>query len=261
MIYINNRDKLLSLNLNESFIVFDFDRTMTTHDSLTSWSVIESSSLVSNRYRNYSKELYDYYRKLEIDNTIDYELKKQLMEEWMSKQLDLLTMFINKESFEQLLKESSNIKFREGIDKFLKKMHTLNIPIIVISAGLGNIVKEAIRLINCLYDNVNIISNMLLFDDKFKVDGEVINSVNKASLFIPENIHMEIADKKQVILFGDQISDLTCLENFKTEKQFSIGFLTDETGKYFNEYIKHFDIVCTEDENYRKLGKILMKKR
>lgn len=261
MIYIINKDKLSSLDLTESFMIFDFDRTITTYDSPTSWSAIESSQLLPNSYIQYSKELYDYYRKFEIDNNINSELKQQLMEEWTSKQLELLSMGINKELFEHLLKYSSNIKFRKGIDKFYKKMYQLNVPIIVISAGLGNVVKEAIKINNCLYDNVHIISNMVIFDNGFKIDGSVVNSVNKDNLFIPENIKKEVDNRNTAILFGDQISDLTCLENFKTEKQLMVGFLNDETSKDFDKYIQHFDIVCSEDEDYNNLSKILMKKR
>lgn len=261
MIYIINRNKLFPMDLTESFTIFDFDRTMTTHDSPTSWSVIESNPLISNRYVQYSKRLYDYYRKFEIDNNISHDLKQELMGEWMLKQLELLSMCVNKESFNEILKDASNIKFRDGLDKFFKQMHKLNVPIIVISAGLGNVVKEAIKINNFLYDNVYIISNMVTFDNCLKLDGTMVNSVNKANLLIPENIKMKVSNRSSVILFGDQISDLTCLENFQIEKQLLVGFLTDETGRYFSEYTKHFDIVCTENENYNKLSKILMKKR
>lgn len=260
MIYINNENEISSINLNDSFMVFDFDRTITKSNSETSWSVIENSSLLPDIYRNYSKQLYNYYRKFEIDTTISDDFKQELMEEWMISQLEILSMFFNKNLFSELLKCASNIEFKEGISSFFDLLNQLNIPVIVISAGLGNIIKEAFKINNCLYDNVSIISNMLVFNKCLKIDGPLVISTNKANLSISSDTYDKIRNKDTLILFGDQISDLTSSKNFDVKKQVSIGFISDETAKYLEEYKKYFDIICTGDKNYNDLSKILIKK-
>lgn len=260
MIYINNEDKITSIDLDNSFMIFDFDRTITKSDSKTSWSVIENSSLLPNSYREYSNQLYAYYREKEIDNTISDDFKQQLMEEWMIKQFELLSLFYNPNLFCSLLKCSADIQFRDGVTNFFANLNALNIPVIVISAGLGNIVKEALRLNDCLYDNVNIISNMLVLKKHLKLSGSLVSSTNKGNLSISDDIHNQIAKRKNVLLFGDQISDLTSLQNFAVAKQISIGFISDETALYLEEYKKYFDIVCDDNENYDRLSKILLKK-
>lgn len=260
MIYINDENKISSINLDSTFMVFDFDRTITKSNSETSWSVIENSSLLPNSYREYSKQLYNYYRKLEIDNTISDKLKQELMEEWMMKQLDLLSMFCNKNLFNELLKCASHIEFREGASCFFQRLNELNIPVIVISAGLGNIVKEALSINNCLYNNVNLISNMLAFNKCLRIDGPLVSSTNKANLFISNDIYKQIDNRDTLLLFGDQVSDLTSSKNFDVINQVSIGFVSEETIRYFDDYMRCFDIVCTDNENYNYLRKILIKR-
>ena len=53
MIYINKGklNTILNLKLEDILITFDFDRTMTSSISTTSWGVIEHSPLIPDGYR------------------------------------------------------------------------------------------------------------------------------------------------------------------------------------------------------------------
>lgn len=264
MIYVNNEilNKILSLKFEDIYLVFDFDRTITRGNSETSWSMIENSSLIDKGYRLDSRKLYNYYRKIEVDNYISNGAKNMLMEEWTRKQLQLFSKYnINEELFKELIL-SNKLNFRNGLDTFFKEMYNLNIPIIIISAGLGNVIYESLKQNNCLYSNVHLISNMLKFDNNLiQIEGNLVNSTNKNNISIPNEIKEKIKKRKTIILFGDQISDLTVLNNFEFENKISIGFLSSDTNKYFEKYKQYFDLVCTECESYENINKILIKKK
>ena len=55
--------------------------------------------------------------------------------------------------------------FRDGCTWFFDELHKHNIPLLIFSAGLGDIISEVISFQSELYDNMKIVSNFLQFDD------------------------------------------------------------------------------------------------
>ena len=53
----------------------------------------------------------------------------------------------------------------EHTKEFLRKMNEMNIPVIIISAGIGNVIEEFLKLENDYYDNIKIISNFIVFEN------------------------------------------------------------------------------------------------
>ena len=50
---------------------------------------------------------------------------------------------------------------RKGVKEFLKYTYQNNIPVIIISAGITDIIENFLKANNCLYDNVHIILNKI----------------------------------------------------------------------------------------------------
>lgn len=65
------KDKLPIKDLNNYYVVTDFDRTITNGFSKTSWSILAESNMVPEVYVNERQELYDKYRPIELDNNMD----------------------------------------------------------------------------------------------------------------------------------------------------------------------------------------------
>ena len=78
----------------------------------------------------------------------------------------------------------------------------------------------------------------------------------KARDVLPEEIKKKLVAKKHVILLGDQESDLRMVDSKDHKSVINIGFFSTRTETPYDEYIKYFDIVCNEEDNY----KVLMKK-
>ena len=55
--------------------------------------------------------------------------------------------------------------FRDGCTWFFDELQKHNIPLLIFSAGLGDIISEVISFQSHLYDNMKIVSNFLQFDD------------------------------------------------------------------------------------------------
>ena len=75
------KDNLPIHNLDNLYVVADFDRTITNGSSKTSWSILANSDLVPKTYVVERQTLYDYYRPIEVSDTVDYSYKLQMMKE------------------------------------------------------------------------------------------------------------------------------------------------------------------------------------
>lgn len=95
--------------------------------------------------------------------------------------MDLLYQYqvTNTKLEEALAKEK--LVFRKGAKEFLQKMQAKNIPVIILSAGIGNAIESFLKKENCYGENLYIISNFITFQNnkmqKFK--AEIIHSMNK----------------------------------------------------------------------------------
>ena len=124
------------LNKENFFVVIDFDKTITSADSEDSWDA--SGKTLGDDFKEKMNSLYKYYAPIEVDYTLKKEKKEKLMEEWYTKCMNLY--FEYKLTKEQLLQSvrNSNVIFREGAEEFICNLNKYNIPIIIVSAGIGN---------------------------------------------------------------------------------------------------------------------------
>ncbi len=237
-------------------VLTDFDRTITVGNSDSSWSILSKSNLVPKKYVLERQELFNYYRPIEIDETLDYETKNRLMTEWWNKHINL---FIKYKLSETVINEAAKnlraMSFREGAKEFLENMKSRNIPIIIISAGIGNFIEQFLIKNDCNFDNIHIISNFIKFENRIAIgiSENVIHSLNKNEVSIPDEIREMIKYRKNIILLGDSISDIKMVSKQNRACALKIGFLEEkatENMKYFEE---HFDVVCTDNTSYIEL--------
>lgn len=130
-------------NLDDLYVVADFDRTITNGNSKTSWSILANSNLVPKTYVSERQTLYDYYRPIEVSDTIDYSYKLLMMKEWFQKHIELFVKYkISKEVFEEAATNLRIMEFRPYAREFIEFLHKKNIPLIIISAGIGNFIES-----------------------------------------------------------------------------------------------------------------------
>ena len=101
-------------------------------------------------------KIFNYYRPLELDYTIEKNQKKEIMKEWANKSFSLMSKYLTEDVVNKAI-ESANIHFRKGAKDFLVKMNNMNIPVIIMSSGVVNIVKAFLEKEGSLFDNIKII--------------------------------------------------------------------------------------------------------
>ena len=186
MEFFNNKEKIEKLkNIDNYIVIFDFDRTLTTRNSDPTLGIIPK--FVGGECLEKRSKIYQYYRPIEIDYNLTLEEKQIHMREWARKSFSLLSEYATKENLIESTK-TANLHLREGAKEFLYKMHENNIPVVIMSAGVGNIIKAFLKKEQTLYDNMTIISNFFEFNNnQAYIDIEnIISTSNKDYSRIPE---------------------------------------------------------------------------
>lgn len=256
----NTKKKLPIKDFSDYFVVTDFDRTITNGASKTSWSILAGSDLVPKDYVVDRQKLYDKYRPIEIDETMNFETRSKLVSEWYKKHIELFVKYkVSEDLFEKAASDLRIMEFREGARQFLTFLYKKGIPLIIISAGIGNFIECFLRKNNCFYDNIYISSNKILFDNGVAIGASdnIIHSLNKDEVSLPKEIRDRLSERKRVILLGDQESDLKMVNSSLHEDVITVGFFQASSKISFEEYRKLFDIVCSEEDNYKVLSKKL----
>ena len=261
--YINKKKINKFKNLNNLYVVADFDRTITDGNSNTSLAVLANSNIAPKEYIEERNKLYNYYRPIEIDPNIPFDEKYTLMEEWFKKHFELLVSYKTKESnYRDILIDSNLMYFRSGAKEFIEFLHKNNIPLIIISAGIGNIIENFLKINNCSYDNIHIISNKIIFNNGIAtgVDNKIIHSLNKNETSLTQDILNKINNRKDVILLGDQIGDLLMVDKNTDKELLTIGFLADDTKDNLDIMNNSFDIVCDTNDTYIDILNLLFER-
>ena len=167
-------DTKIFLDLNKLYIIADFDHTLTTKDSQNCWGILSKIPNISSKYIKESKENNDYYFPIEQDDKINYQTKSKIMRNWYESHVDLLVKYSLKEAELNKISKDNSIVLREGVIEFLKFTNKYNIPVIIISAGISNIIEGTLKKHNCLFNNVYILSNIF----KFKNGGEIFSAAS-----------------------------------------------------------------------------------
>lgn len=251
MIFIR---KFNRLNPEETFVLADFDRTLTRQDSSTCWGLLEESPYVDPRYAKASLDIYHYYRPIEIDPSIPFLEKSRIMEKWFREVADLLNKYhIYEETIEKIFLNSNGLKLRRDTKHFLRRMDELNIPVVIVSAGIGNFIEKYLSMEGCLHKNITIHSNFLIYE-KGRIVGieePILHSLNKSTISYPE-----LDGRKKGLLFGDQIEDKEMGKHLDT---ITVGFC-DTSSHNLEDFKKEFDVVLTEESSYEQVAKTYIKR-
>ncbi|XVE52397.1 hypothetical protein DITRI_Ditri02bG0119100 [Diplodiscus trichospermus] len=249
-------------------VIADFDATLTRY-WINGQRGQSSHGLLQQGNPEYDakrKALFEYYHPLEYSLTIPHEEKTKLMEEWWGKTHALL---IEGGLTYDAIKNSvanANIAFRDGVVELFEFLEERDVPVLIFSAGLADIIEEVLRQkVHRSFKNIKIVSNQMVFNDcgrlvSFK--GKLIHSLNKneRALDMAAPLHDQLGDtdgpvtdnasvkqRTNVLLLGDHIGDLGMSDGLNYENRISVGFLNDNIEKNLESYRNAFDIVYLND--------------
>jgi cytosolic 5'-nucleotidase 3 len=253
--YNNKLDIIKKGGAESLHIVSDFDRTLTKakvgeEQTNSSFARLRQASYFPPEYNQKANELYTKYYQYEIDPNLDMATRAEKMMEWWQAHLHLLIQYgVSKDIFNQAVQ--SGIYPREGLPDLLKIAAEKKIPFLIFSAGLGDFIKTYLEKENLLTPNVQIISNLFVFDEQGKAiairDGRVIHPFNKHVIEVANSPYAkEVKNRKNVILLGDTVGDIGMTAGFEHDAIIKVGFMNGlfEQEKLFK---KHFDVIIEED--------------
>ncbi|KAK8771414.1 hypothetical protein V5799_025344 [Amblyomma americanum] len=250
-------------------VVTDFDHTISrSHYNgkpcRSTHSVLESSSLISEEYRLQAQRIHDKYHPIEIDPNMSTAEKIPHMVEWYSRSHAILVNCGVKKSDIPELVAGSSIMLRDGCESFFEMLHEHQIPTLVFSAGLGDILEEALRHFQCHFPNLKFISNYMQFDEEGNITGfkgELIHMYNKNSCHMtsPE-YHQAVKEKTNIVLLGDSLGDIDMLAGGHLQDVvLRIGFLNTKIEERLPQFLNSFDIVLLDDQTMDVVNGILRK--
>jgi len=249
-------------------VIADFDMTLTRFAyngkrCPTCHNILDNSKLISAECKEKLKELLNTYYPIEIDSSRSIEEKLPLMVEWWTRAHELLVQQKIKKDMLATVVRESDAMLREGYQLFFDHLHEHSIPLLIFSAGIGDVLEEVIRQENVFHPNVKVFSNYMDFDETgvlraFK--GELIHIYNKREGALLNTGHFqELRSRPNVLLLGDSLGDLTMADGVQDmENILKIGFLNDKVEERKQSYLNSYDIVLVKDETLDVANSILL---
>lgn len=220
MQYINsNKLNEIKLNKDNFYVLIDFDRTITKGGSISCWGILRYSTILGSNFREKYDEIHE--RKLpDGDNKLKIKYYEDKFRAYMKLQEDCN---LNDVIVSNAVKEKFLI-FRNYAKEFFAKMYELNIPVIIISCSIKNIIKKVLKMHDCLYDNIEIYSNYFDYTEQRKHICNV-TPYNKNKIVFSEKTSKMIENRKNIVLLGDMVEDIKMVTKDKLNNTITFGFL------------------------------------
>uniref|UniRef100_A0A3Q3EFA5 5'-nucleotidase n=1 Tax=Labrus bergylta TaxID=56723 RepID=A0A3Q3EFA5_9LABR len=261
-------ESMMKAGSNTVQVISDFDMTLTRFAyngkrCPTCHNILDNSKLITNECREKLKELLNTYYPIEIDSARSIEEKLPLMVQWWTKAHELLVQQEIKKDLLAMVVRESDAMLREGYQLFFDHLHEHSIPLLIFSAGIGDILEEVVRQAGVFHSNVKVFSNYMDFDETgvlkaFK--GELIHIYNKREGALLNTGHFqELRTRPNVLLLGDSLGDLTMADGVQDmENILKIGFLNDKVEERKQSYLDSYDIVLVKDETLEVPNAIML---
>lgn len=263
MIHINNLANINKIKENNFYVVTDFDQTITTHNSNTTFSLFAKSGLYPNQYLIDRTKLYNYYRPLELNPHLSYDEKVKLSKEWHMASYKLMLKYQLKESdIDKIIENEKLISLRRDSISFIYYLNDNKIPLIICSAGINNFIEKILQKYNCYSDNIFIHSNTLTFKNNIIYDNndQAIHSMVKNHIKLSPSFLNKIKNKDCAVVIGDQLHDINMAKYLPKKDVISFGFLESNIEENKNLFMDNYDVVLTGYDSFKPIQKILDKK-
>ncbi|KAK3146603.1 hypothetical protein QOZ80_3BG0268800 [Eleusine coracana subsp. coracana] len=253
-------------------VIADFDGTLTRYwydgaRGQTSHGLLRQGN---DEYDAKREALYEHYHPIEICPDIPLQEKAKLMEEWWGKTHGLLIEGgLTYEAIKKSVADAA-IAFRDGVVEMFEFLEERDIPVLVFSAGLADIIEEVFRQkLHRSFKNIKIVSNRMVFNEDGRLvafKGKTIHVLNKNehALDMAAPVHDNPGDpngsiddysmvkkRTNVLLLGDHIGDLGMSDGLNYENRIAVGFLNANVEKSLKDYSEAFDILYLNDAPMR----------
>lgn len=236
-------------------VVTDFDMTLTAGASSdpgirnSSWGLLESSRLQKPEFIAEYKANYRKYSPVIWDDTIPYLERDRLMREWYERVREHMREHgVTRENLARSAR-SGVLLPRPGLCGFFSLARANNVPVVVFSAGLGDVIEEFLRFHGVVLDNAWILADFHEHDElglPLSFRSGIIHPLNKNEAHAAYDVHAIASRRKNVLLMGDFEHDVHMADGEKHDTVLSVGFLNGK-HEHLPRFRDVFDAVVLED--------------
>lgn len=242
-------------------IVTDFDRTLTKsgEGAKTSFHALYESPLVSQKYKQEYRVLFNKYAKIETNMALSEKKRSKEMDDWWrAHQLLLVQENLVKKDFENFFNKNHIHILRDGVESFFKHAENCDVPTLIFSAGIGDVIQQILDAKN-ITGTISVVSNFLVWD----IDGvaigyrpPLITPLKKKGAYVSEFHKKIVAERKGVLLIGDSLSDVSMADSLLSETILRIGFVDD--AKNMEAYCEVYDVVISGDADFSEVNRLFL---
>ncbi|UMM22231.1 hypothetical protein L5515_003551 [Caenorhabditis briggsae] len=211
-------------------------------------------------------DLKNKYYPIEFCPKLTMEEKIPHMEKWWGTSHSLIVNEkFSKHTIQDFVRQS-RIVFKDGAEDFIQSLDAHNIPLVIFSAGIGNIIEYFLeQKLGAIPRNTHFISNMILFDEDEKAcafSEPLIHTFCKNSSVIQKEAPFfhEINGRVNVILLGDSMGDIHMDVGVERDgPTLKVGYYNgslDDTAA-LQHYKEVYDIVLIHDPTLNVAQKIV----
>ncbi|KAE9418134.1 hypothetical protein Angca_008289, partial [Angiostrongylus cantonensis] len=244
-------------------VISDFDYTLSKFEDnqgrkcWTTHGVFDNCvKQVDPELANKFQALKDKYFPIEFDPNLTAEQKVPLMEEWWNVSHGyIVSAGFRRTTIEGFVRRS-HILLRDQADHLMRRLHQLRVPLVVFSAGIGNIIEMFLKQkLGQIPGNIRLISNMMNFDEQDIVvsfSEPLIHTYCKNSSVVRKEAQFfhELRERTNIILLGDSMGDIHM--DVGVEKKsltLKIGFLNSDVSNLVDYYMEVYDMVLVQDQS------------
>ncbi|CAJ0930030.1 unnamed protein product, partial [Mesorhabditis belari] len=201
------------------------------------------------------KDLKNLYYPIEFDPHMTIEEKCPHMEEWWRcSHSHIVSAGFTKTNIERFV-ERSNVLLRKGAEQWLRELANADVPLIVFSAGVGDIIETKLRQ-QCgkIPDNLHILANLMKYDENevvYDFSEPLIHTFCKNSSVIDKaaSFYPSVSSRPNVLLMGDSLGDVHMDVGVNHQGHtLRIGFLNFYSDDLLEKFLHGYDLVIINDQ-------------
>ncbi|KAJ9054612.1 hypothetical protein DSO57_1012463 [Entomophthora muscae] len=154
--------------------------------------------------------------------------------------------------------------YREGTKELISLSEAKQIPLMICSAGISDIIDAILRFDGLLKENAIIVSNKMVFATQapFKLTSfkkPYIHVYNKGDMEIPlDSKHFKACvPRKNLILLGDSLGDVNMGVRLLHTNILKVGLLNYDVERLLPHYLEAFDVVLAKDTHLSFVNTLL----
>lgn len=226
----------------------------------SSVSCVRAVEGMSEEYKNEAQALFEKYYPRDEDPELTVEEKTALMHEWYEHHYALMFREGLTRDILHLAGTGADLELREGAYNLVRICGMLQIPFVVLSAGLGDVTSAFFQKVG-LGDAVQVVSNFFDYTPEGLASSlrhSIIHTRNKHLTHLQNHIlHFAERPPTHVIVMGDHIGDSRMAECFPDATVLGIGIVAGHMMHMVPEYQERFDALLFSNDSLAPVEALL----